>query len=92
MLVFGLLVAAVVYVETRLIWGELVPGFRIWQGLPGGGGYPWGTEQVAYNLCWIASNTQGNCNFLNYNELFWIALSLAILGFILRHSPSDTPT
>ena len=92
MLAFGALVAGIIYVETRLLWGELIPGVHVWQGLPGGGGYPWGSEQVAYNTCFIASNVQGDCAFLNYNELFLLALSLAILGFVLRHMSSNAPT
>ena len=90
MMVFGVLIASIVYVETRLLWGELVPGLHVWQGLPGGGGYPWGTEQVAYNTCFIASSVQGDCSFLNYNELFWIALSCAVIGFVLTHMPPES--
>ena len=84
-LVFGALVAGVVYVETRLLWGEILPGIHVWQGLTGGGGYPWGTEQVAYNTCFIPSVVRGDCEFLNYNELLLIALSCVVVGFLLSH-------
>lgn len=90
LLVMGILVAAIVYVETRLLWGEVLPGVHLWQGLPGGGGYPWGGEQVAYNTCFIASNIQGDCEFLNYDELFWLAVLSAAVGFILRHRSPGT--
>ena len=89
LLIFGILVAGIVYVETRLLWGEIIPGIHLWQGLPGGGGYPWGTEQVAYNTCFIASTVSGDCTFLNYNELFWIAVSCAIVGFIVKYAVSS---
>ena len=89
LLIFGILVAVIVYVETRLLWGEIAPGIHVWQGLPGGGGYPWGTEQVAYNTCFIESAVRGDCTFLNYNELFWMAISSSVVGFILRYSFSD---
>ena len=92
LLILGLLVALIVYVETRLLWGEIIPGVHLWQGLPGGGGYPWGTEQVAYNTCFVASAVSGDCAFLNYNELFWLAVLCAIIGFITRYSFSDDPT
>jgi len=82
-LIFGALVAGVVYVETRLLWGEILPGIHVWQGLPGGGGYPWGTEQVAYNTCFVPSVVRGDCEFLNYNELMIIALFFAMVGFVL---------
>jgi len=90
LLIFGILVALIVYVETRLLWGEVAPGVHLWQGLPGGGGYPWGTEQVAYNTCLIASAVLGDCTFLNYDELFWLAILGAIVGFIMRYSFSDS--
>ena len=86
LLVLGILVAVIVYVETSLLWGEVLPGVHLWQGFPGGGGYPWGTEQVAYNTCLIASSVQGDCTFLNYNELFLLALLSAIVGYILNYS------
>jgi len=87
-LIFGALVAGVVYVETRLLWGEILPGIHVWQGLPGGGGYPWGTEQVAYNTCFIPSVVRGDCEFLNYNELLLIALACVVVGFLLSYGPS----
>lgn len=90
LLLFGTLVATIVYVETRLLWGEVLPGVRVWQGLPGGGGYPWGSEQVAYNTCLIASSVQGNCEFLNYNELLWLAVLCGIIGFVLRNVSPDS--
>jgi len=85
LLIFGVLVAGIVYAETYLLWGELIPGIHVWQGLPGGGGYPWGSEQVASNTCFVASGVPGDCAFLNYNELLLIALLCALAGFILRY-------
>ena len=82
--VAGVVIALVVYVETRLLWGEILPGVRVWSGLAGGGGYPWGGEQVAYNTCLVASNVAGDCAFLSYDELFWIALLSAVAGYVLR--------
>jgi hypothetical protein len=84
LLILGAVISVVVYAETRLVWGEILPGVHLWQGLPGGGGYPWGTEQVAYNTCFVRSGTADDCIFLNYNELFWISVLSAIAGFIIR--------
>jgi len=92
LLIFGILIASIVYVETRLLWGEIAPGIHLWQGLPGGGGYPWGTEQVAYNTCLIASSVLGDCAFLNYNELFWLAVLCTIVGFVMKYSFSNDTT
>ena len=79
---FGGLVAVVVYAETHLLWGNLWYGIRLWAGLPGGGGYPWGDEQLAYNLCFVREPSYTpltqNCSFLNYN---W-ALGLGVVGVI----------
>ena len=98
MLVFGALVAAVVYVETLLLWGEIWFGVHAFPGLPGGGGYPWGGEQVSYNLC--LSRAPGysvqtpNCYFLNYNEVLAVAVLSLIVGGIMaaylrQSSPED---
>ena len=91
LLVFGILAALLVYVETRLLWGEVFPGVHLWGGLPGGGGYPWGAEQVAYNTCFIQSAIRGDCAFFNYDELFWLGAAFAIAGFIMRYSFSNGP-
>ncbi|HXX72068.1 MAG TPA: hypothetical protein VEI80_00100 [Candidatus Acidoferrales bacterium] len=88
-MVFGVLFAVVVYVETQIMWGEILPGVRVWSGLPGGGGYPWGTERVAYNTCLISSQVRGDCTFLNYNELLLIALLGGMVGFMLMYWVSD---
>jgi len=89
LLVFGILVSMVVYVETRLLWGEILPGIQVWKGLPGGGGYPWGTERVAYNTCLVPSGVQGSCVFLNYNELLLMALLGIVIGFVLWYGTSE---
>ncbi len=81
--ILGSVIATIVYVETRLVWGEVLPGVHLWQGLQGGGGYPWGTEQVAYNTCLIQSSVKGDCAFLNYTELLLLALVSAVLGYII---------
>jgi hypothetical protein len=86
LLILGVLVAAIVYAETCLVWGEVLPGVHLWQGLPGGGGYPWGYERVAYNTCLIPGGKTVNCEFLNYDELFWIALLSALVGYVMRNS------
>jgi hypothetical protein len=85
LLVLGVLVAVVVYAETRLVWGDVLPGVHLWQGLPGGGGYPWGSERVAYNMCLIPVDKTVNCDFLNYDELFWLALLSAVVGYTIRN-------
>jgi len=89
LMVFGVLFAVVVYTETQVLWGEILPGVRVWSGLPGGGGYPWGTERVAYNTCLISSQVRGDCTFLNYNELLLIALLGGVVGFMLMYLTSD---
>ena len=90
LITLGLIVAPIVYVETRLLWGEILPGVRVWQGLPGGGGYPWGGEQVAYNSCFISPSALRNCAFLNYDELFWLAVLAVVIGYVLKNRYSKT--
>jgi hypothetical protein len=89
-LAVGLIIAPLVYVETRLLWGEILPGVHIWQGFPGGGGYPWGGEQVAYNTCLVQSGTAGDCLFLNYDELFWLAVFAVVIGYVLKNLDSPS--
>ena len=84
LLTLGVLVVVIVYAETHLLWGEVLPGVHLWQGLPGGGGYPWGSERVTYNTCLLPVDKTDNCGFLNYDELFWIALLSAVVGYIMR--------
>jgi len=86
LLLLGVPTALVVYAETNLLWGNVLPGVRLWQGLQGGGGFPWGGEQVAYNTCLIPSSVRGDCAFLNYDELFWLALVCSIVGLVLRNT------
>lgn len=83
-LVLGAIVCVVIYAETNLAWGEILPGVRVWKGLPGGGGYPWGSERVTYNTCFIGASSGDNCLFLNYDGLFLLAFLAFIAGFIIR--------
>ena len=83
-MVTGLVVAPVVYTETHILWGEVLPGVRVWGGLQGGGGYPWGAEQVAYNTCFVQSAVAGDCNFLNYDELLLISCLGILAVYVLR--------
>jgi len=85
LLVLGVIIAIVVYTETHLMWGEVLPGVHFWGGLPGGGGYPWGSARVAYNLCLIPVGSTVNCNLLNYDELFWIAVLSAVAGYVMKY-------
>ena len=99
LLLFGGLTAAIVYAETHLVWGELWYGVHVWPSLPGGGGYPWGDEQVAYNLCFIKEGSYTpqvpNCSFLNYNWLLGLAVSAFLVGLVIelyfRSNPSGVP-
>ncbi len=88
LVVFGGLVAGIVYTEIHLIWGELWYGLHVWPSLPGGGGYPWGDEQVAYNLCFIKESTftaqTPNCSFLNYNWLLGFAVAALLAGAVIE--------
>jgi hypothetical protein len=89
--VIGAMGASIVYTEIHLVWGEFWLGFTVWQfwsGLPvGGGGWPWGTERVAYNTCfikaWNFTEATPNCIFLNYNDVLYISILMMIIGFIL---------
>jgi len=90
LLVIGAMGVSLVYTEIHILWGELWLGFTVWKfwsGLPGGGGYPWGTERVAYNTCFIKasdySEATPNCIFLNYNDVLYISILMVIIGFIL---------
>ncbi len=86
LLTLGALIALTTYLETVVLWGEILPGIHLWPGLPGGGGYPWASEQVAYNLCFLGRSASGDCLFLNYGELFWLSLGSFISGYVLRNS------
>lgn len=99
LLVFGGAGAALVYSEIHLVWGEIWYDVHLWPGLQGGGGYPWGDEQVAYNLCFVRAPTYTqstpNCYFLNYNWLLGIAVAAFLVGAALelrfRYGPVGDP-
>ena len=79
---FGVLVAAIVYTETHLFWGEIWYGLKFLSLNPSG--FPWGSERVAANTC-LAPTVADNCLFLNYDELLLISITLAIVGFFISH-------
>ena len=86
---FGVLVAAIVYTETHLFWGEIWYGLKFLNLNPSG--FPWGSERVAANTCLVPTGGDG-CLFLNYDELLLAAIILAILGwFISRRYRSLEP-
>jgi len=85
MVVFGVLVALVIYAEIHVLWGEFWYGIKFANLYPQG--FPWGTEQVAYNTCFIRGNftvdVTVNCSFLNYDELLYLSTLAALVGFYL---------
>jgi len=88
LLLFGGATAAIDYTETHLVWGELWYGIHVWPALPGGGGYPWGDEQVAYNLCSLKEPSYTpqtpNCYFLNYGWLLGMAVAAVLVGVAIE--------
>lgn len=84
---YGGLIAIIAYTETYLLWGNLWYGVHLWAGLPGGGGYPWGDEQLAYNLCFIREPSYTpltqNCYFLNYDWALGLGVFALIAGLVL---------
>ncbi len=82
---FGALVGSIAYTETHLLWGELWYGIKFLNTDPQG--FPWGSERVASNTCFIASNGD-NCWFLNYDELFLISLVAVVVGLIISRRTS----
>jgi hypothetical protein len=86
---FGVLVAAIVYAETHLLWGEIWYDVKFVNLDPSG--FPWGSERVAANTC-LVPGIADNCLFLNYDELLLVSIILAIVGwFISRRYQSPEP-
>lgn len=77
---FGVLVAIIVYTETHLLWGELWYGVKLVAVNPQG--FPWGSERVAANTCFLPS-VGDNCWFLNYDQLLFISLAAAVIGWVI---------
>ncbi len=97
LLFFGAVLAVLTYTEIHLLWGEFWYGLHFSAGLPGGGGYPWGDEQVAYNLCFIKepsySPATPDCYLLNYNSILVLGMLAIFLGILLRsYGRRDTNT
>jgi hypothetical protein len=68
-LVTATVCAVIVYLQIDLL-----------QNLPWGA-YAWGSERVAYNT--QLTGTEYNCTFLNYTQLLYISVFMAVLGFIM---------
>ncbi|HEY6283589.1 MAG TPA: hypothetical protein VIW22_06660 [Nitrososphaerales archaeon] len=88
---FGLAIAAIVYTETHLLWGELWYGAKLFTVNPQG--FPWGNERVASNLCFLHGSDYvpaygSNCWFLNYDELLYVAIGMFILGWLISRTSS----
>jgi hypothetical protein len=90
--VYGSVIAAIVYTETHLFWGELWYGAKLLAVNPQG--FPWGNERVASNLCFLHGSdyipTYGSyCWFLNYDELLYIAVGMIVLGWLISRTESS---
>jgi len=81
--VFGGIGAVATFIDVQVMNGIYRIGSVTFTAI----GYPWWGEQVATDTCFIKGSdyagTSPNCEFLNYGELFWIALVVAFVGTIL---------
>jgi hypothetical protein len=78
LLVTGTICAVIVYLQIDVLTSTHLP----W------GWYAWATERVAYNTQFLGA--EYNCTFLNYAQLLYISISMAIVGFILWNHYSST--
>ncbi len=83
---FGTLIAAIVYTETHLLWGEIWYGVKLVEVYPQG--FPWGNERVASNLCFLHGSDYipsygAYCWFLNYDELLLISVAASLAGWVI---------
>jgi len=84
--VFGTVIAAIVYVETHLLWGELWYNVKFADIYPQG--FPWGNERVASNLCFAHGSNYipsygSYCWFFNYDQLLVVSVAAALAGWII---------
>jgi hypothetical protein len=77
LLVTGTICAVIVYLQIDVLTGKHLP----W------GAYAWGTERVAYNTQFMGA--EYNCTFLNYTQLLYLSVLMAIIGFILWNHYSN---
>jgi hypothetical protein len=71
LLVTGTICAVIVYLQIDVLMSKHLP----W------GAYAWGSERVAYNTQFMGA--EYNCTFLNYTQLLYLSVLMAIIGFIL---------
>ena len=71
LLVTGTICAVIVYLQIDVLTSKHLP----W------GAYAWGSERVAYNTQFMGA--EYNCTFLNYTQLLYLSVLMAIIGFIL---------
>jgi hypothetical protein len=77
LLVTGTICAVIVYLQIDVL---------TWVHLPWGE-YAWASERVAYNTQFLGS--EYNCSFLNYAQLLYLSVSMAIIGFIFWNHYSN---
>jgi len=89
---FGTLIAAIVYTETHLLWGELWYGVKLLDVYPQG--FPWGNERVASNLCFFhggdyIASYGSHCWFFNYDQLLLVSVLAAVAGWVISNWPFE---
>ena len=78
LLVTGTICAVIVYLQIDVL---------TWVHLPWGE-YAWASERVSYNTQFLGS--EYNCSFLNYAQLLYLSVSMAVIGFTLWNHYSGT--
>ncbi len=78
LLLFGLLVASVVFFEVQVMNGIYhLGGTTVYFG-----GFPYGTQEVLGSSCLVGSNTY-SCSFFNYDQLLFLSGGGAFVGLLL---------
>jgi hypothetical protein len=76
--VFGLVMGAAVFIDVQVMNGVYhIGSFAIETA-----GYPWWTERVTEETCFLGQSPDDNCGFLNYGQAFVISVALSFIGFV----------
>jgi len=76
---FGMLAAAIIFVEVQLLNVVYHLGGSVIQAQ----GYPWWGERMTFQSCFVDPGPGPNCGFINYAQGLVIALAVSIVGFMV---------
>jgi uncharacterized membrane protein len=75
--IFGLIVGIAIFIDVQIMNGVYHIGSLALKTA----GYPWWTERVTEETCFLGQSPDDNCGFLNYGQALIVSVILSFAGF-----------